>query len=193
MKENGGHDDGHDDDLPIEGEALWAYVAKSVKPLPGREPPVSDAGPKTQKPKARKKAGSPIMPPPPSSETADVRNLGKSREVDRRTAEKLRRGRMKIEARLDLHGMGRVQAYDALRGFLQRCYEQDLRHVLVITGKGLRGGEDGGPGPGILRQRVPQWLDEAPLRDIVLQYYNARRHHGGEGALYILLRRKRAP
>lgn len=93
---------------------------------------------------------------------------------------------MKIEARLDLHGLSREAARERLQAFLQSCYEKGLRHVLVITGKG---GRDGAPG--ILRQNVPEWLEEAPLRPIVLRYEFARRRHGGEGALYILLRRKR--
>ena len=80
--------------------------------------------------------------------------------------------------------------------FIRRSYESGLRLVLVITGKGTRGNNNDDDawwesGPGILKQRVPGWLDDAPLRTMVLQYHAAQPRDGGDGALYVLLRRRR--
>jgi DNA-nicking Smr family endonuclease len=88
-----------------------------------------------------------------------------------------------IAARLDLHHMDQVQARAALHGFIARAHDDGARAVLVITGKGMLG-------DGVLRRRVPEWLAEAPVRAIVAGLSPADRHHGGEGALYVALKRK---
>jgi len=92
---------------------------------------------------------------------------------------------MPIEARLDLHGMTQDEAHRALDRFIPAMREDGRRAVLIITGKGTR------EGGGVLRQAVPRWLDEARLRPHVLAIEEARPQHGGAGALYVLLRRKR--
>lgn len=104
-------------------------------------------------------------------------------DLDRRTWQRLRRGRMPIEGRIDLHGMTQEHAHRALASFLARMRQADARCVLVITGRGLRSG-------GVLRQTVPRWLDAPGLREMVLAFGPARIEHGGEGALYVLLRRR---
>lgn len=106
-------------------------------------------------------------------------------QLDRRTADKLRKGKMDIEARLDLHGYSQEQAYSALQDFIPKCQAQAKRCVLVITGKGRSG-------DGVLRQKVPQWLMEGALAGIVLKISPAIPKDGGEGALYVYLRRIRA-
>lgn len=102
--------------------------------------------------------------------------------IDRATAERLKRGKLVIEARLDLHGMTQDEAHRALAGFVGGSRASGLRCVLVITGRGAVGG-------GILRQAVPRWLDEPGLRRHLLAIVPAQPRDGGAGALYILLRR----
>ena len=95
---------------------------------------------------------------------------------------------MAIDARLDLHGSTQQEAHRDLNGFIERCYARNFRCVLVITGKGLRlsSGEIG-----VLRRAVPQWLNDQPLRSMILGFSHATPKDGGEGALYVLLKRKR--
>jgi DNA-nicking Smr family endonuclease len=93
---------------------------------------------------------------------------------------------MPIEARIDLHGMTQSEAHRVLTGFITGQQAAGRRCVLVITGKGR-----GKQGAGILRESVPRWLNEGPLRERVLAFDYARPQDGGEGALYVLLRRKR--
>jgi DNA-nicking Smr family endonuclease len=135
----------------------------------------------------------PADEPPPRKRAAPHAPEAASRAVagraaaglDRRSAEKLRRGELRLEARLDLHGMTQDEAHRALAGFLVRAQEAGKRCVLVITGKG--GGERGG----VLRAAVPRWLGEAPHRGRVLATAPAQPRDGGAGALYVLLRRRR--
>lgn len=91
---------------------------------------------------------------------------------------------MPIDARIDLHGMTRASAQDALYGFLDRAHGRGHRCVLVITGKGTGGG-------GVLRRELPLWLNESRLRPLVLSIQPAQPRHGGGGAFYVLLRRQR--
>ena len=121
--------------------------------------------------------------------------------IGAKSARRIRSGAITLDARLDLHGMRQSEAQAALRSFLFRCYAQEQKWVLVITGKGDRPGrerdtyeqEDYGYGVerGVLRRRVPQWLAEPDVRRIVVSYTTAAPHHGGGGALYVELRKKR--
>jgi DNA-nicking Smr family endonuclease len=104
--------------------------------------------------------------------------------LDRRTAERLRKGQIAVEARLDLHGHTQAEAHRALVGFVAGSAAAGRRCVLVITGKGTRGA-------GVLRASVPAWLNDPALRPKVLAFAPARPRDGGEGALYVLLRRAR--
>lgn len=118
-----------------------------------------------------------------------------ARDVDAQTERRLRQGKMPIEARIDLHGMTQNQAYDALMRFVQRCYSEQKRCILVITGKGgvrMSFGEgDEENLRGILRQKVPVWLNDKVMDKFVLKIHTAKPWDGGEGALYVLLRRLR--
>src|SRR5581483_4088766 len=105
--------------------------------------------------------------------------------IDRARAERLKRGKLAIEARLDLHGMTQDEAHRAISGFIGGSRASGLRCVLVITGRGAVGG-------GVLRQAVPRWLDEPGLRRHVLAITPAQPRDGGAGALYILRRRSEA-
>ncbi len=116
--------------------------------------------------------------------------------LDTRTERKLRRGKQEPEAKLDLHGMTLDRAHGALTGFIRRAHAEDKRLVIVVTGKGKpRSGEDGYAlplrEPGALRRQVPIWLDSPPLASMVVGVSRAGPRHGGEGALYVRLRRRR--
>ncbi|MFN3076087.1 MAG: Smr/MutS family protein [Alphaproteobacteria bacterium] len=93
---------------------------------------------------------------------------------------------MNLDARLDLHGMTQTEAYRALRNFLETASYRGHRSVLIITGKGARGFE----GSGVLKHVVPLWLNEPKFRSRILSFSFARPKHGGDGALYVLLKRK---
>lgn len=177
-----------DDDESEDDKSLWAYVTRDVKPLSGRN--AKHGKPRKPPGRIRKPEREDAQPP------ARPRNPPQSRDVDKRTAERVRRGDMEIEGRLDLHGLTQKEAHVRLNAFILKAYERENRYLLVITGKGLRNpkketGDWTTPAAGVLRKRVPEWLDEPPLRDIVLQVSPAQPHHGGSGALYVLLRRKR--
>jgi len=100
--------------------------------------------------------------------------------LDRRTVQRLKRGHIPIEARLDLHGMTQAEAHEALARFIARSHASGLRAVIVITGKS-----------GVLHSAVPRWLEEGENRAHILGSSRAEAQHGGEGALYLLLRRQR--
>lgn len=113
--------------------------------------------------------------------------------MDARSLDRLRRGRMPVEATLDLHGLSAAQAQPRLRQFLRGCYARQARCVLVITGKGRHRGQDefDRPSGGVLRRSLDLWLNEPDLAPIVLRCVTAQPKHGGSGAFYILLRRAR--
>jgi DNA-nicking Smr family endonuclease len=106
--------------------------------------------------------------------------------ADRRTWEKLKRGKIPIERRLDLHGRTQLEAHEALNGFLGMAAASGMRCVLIVTGKGI-------DGQGVLRQMVPRWLAEPGNREKIVTYCTAHPRHGGAGALYVLIKRRRAP
>jgi DNA-nicking Smr family endonuclease len=113
--------------------------------------------------------------------------------MDHKAHRKLTRGRLTPEARIDLHGMTLAEAHPELIRFILRAQDTGLRLVLVITGKGRLGADDG-PIPmrhGLLRHQVPLWLHQAPLGAVVLQVAQAHLKHGGAGAYYVYLRRSR--
>ncbi|MEM9045980.1 MAG: Smr/MutS family protein [Pseudomonadota bacterium] len=115
--------------------------------------------------------------------------------LDRRTAERLRRGERDPQARLDLHGMTAERAHGALNGFVARSIGQGLRCVLVITGKGGRHRSEDAPfmrsDQGVLRQAVPRWLRSGPYASRIVGIFEAHTRHGGAGAVYIYLKKRR--
>ena len=114
-------------------------------------------------------------------------------QMDKKSFGKMKRGKLKPEGRIDLHGMTLDRAHPALIRFILSSHASGKRLVLVITGKGKRG-EDDGPIPrprGVLRQQVPGWLSSPPLAQAVLQVTPAHISHGGDGAYYVYLRRQR--
>jgi DNA-nicking Smr family endonuclease len=126
--------------------------------------------------------------PPPEPEASPIpREAPKTGGgLDRRSAQRLRRGQTAIEARLDLHGMTQDEAHRALTRFIAASHAAGRRALLIITGKGTREGE------GVLHRSVPRWLAESQCRPFVLAVERAQPRHGGDGALYVLLRRVRS-
>lgn len=174
-----------------ENASLWVHMTRDVRPLdrgdilPQEQEKVPLSVPDKGRENVRGDTGLPLQ-------RADKPPLG--REIDARTAQRLRKGQIAIEARLDLHGMGRMQAYDALQGFIARAVMREMRCVLVITGKGYARvstpAEDDAE-RGVLRRSVPQWLDEARMHGHVLKVQQAQPKDGGSGAFYVFLRRRR--
>ena len=174
--------------LSDEERVLWESVAKQIKPLRKKprarktlieELPVAanPAAPPKSHPAARvAKAARPDKPPP-------LAPLG------RRERSQLSRGRKEIEARLDLHGMTQTRAHRTLLAFLQRANSEGLAFVLVITGKGRSVGPQSERG--VLRRQVPEWLSLPEFRALVVGFEEAHVGHGGEGALYVRVRRSR--
>ena len=115
-------------------------------------------------------------------------------QIDRRTLEKLRKGQINIEAKLDLHGMRQTEAYDALSRFIAVSIQQKLRCVLIITGKGKSRVSTTSiiePEKGVLKQKLPQWLEDTKFKKDVLTIMPAHIKHGGSGAFYVYLKKVR--
>ncbi len=167
--------------------ALWSAITATVKPLDGRNDKLSftSKNSKTSGSLFKKRPKKKGPPKPESNNTPELRH-GAAPGLDRRTRLRLRRGQLNIEARLDLHGLGQSLAFDELCGFLERAYMAEKKSVLVITGKGLHKGG----GVGILKQAVPEWLNTSPMRQWIHAFDYASQRDGGEGALYILMRRR---
>jgi DNA-nicking Smr family endonuclease len=189
--------------LSPEERRLWEQVAATAAPLHPTLPTLLDADPE---PPAPPPAPSPAQrpfrprPEPPRPEppritldlAPDLLPGPAHPRMDRRRFERLRRGRFDPEARLDLHGMTLEAAHAALTGFILSAHARDLRLLLVITGKGRV--PEAGAFPrrhGILRHSVPHWLAAPPLAARVLEVAPAHQRHGGGGAYYVYLRRRR--
>ena len=175
---------------PEEGE-LWRRVAATTRPLrPDAKLPLTKA------------QDAPAMPEPPGfelkpfrlGETAarpPQRDAGPQPRLDARVQRRMERGKLRPEGRLDLHGMRLDEAHAALRGFVFDGHSRGRRLLLVITGKG-GGGDDPIPERrGVLRHPVPHWLSVPPLAPLVQDVRPAHRSHGGAGALYVYLRRRK--
>ena len=176
-----------------DGDALFEAVMDSAVPLKGRPPKPAGKPRKTPSgpvpsPKMHRPAARAQPNPPPMKQPIGG--------LDKRSAERLRRGQMNIEARLDLHGHTQADAHRAAHAFIATSHRVGRRCVLIITGKGgARDDFDGSFMPdrdrGVLRRNLPRWLGEAPMRPLVLRLETACPQHGGDGAYYVLLRRKR--
>lgn len=179
--------------LSPEDRALWAQVTKTLTPLsPDRvvhdEPENAKDGlpdKKTGKPKSE--TATAIRAPKQADKSPSPPPLHR---LDNRSRRKLARGVKTIDARIDLHGLTQHQAHERLRGFLYDAQARGSKLVLVITGKG-GSGQGFMDERGVLRRVVPQWLAMPDMRSIVLGYEEAHATHGGSGALYVRIRRRR--
>jgi len=176
--------------LTTEEEHLWSLVAGTVRPLRQSKKQVTAA---------RHKAGIRDVTRPTNKRAAADLEAPASRQRDppastltpimRREKQQLARGRAAIDARIDLHGMTQAEAHSALRRFLTHAHANSAKFVLVITGKGAPNAPRSERG--VLRQQVPLWLALPEFRRYVLGFDVAHMGHGGQGALYIRLRKTR--
>lgn len=196
--------------LSAEDLELWAKVAKTASPLhPASRLPAPQAPPDTAKKTEAGKGHGTLVPrfhigekaaasAPPHHPGDDLSNRIAHAPVrmDHGTHRRMLRGKLKPEARIDLHGMTLANAHPALTRFILESYDAGHRLVLVITGKGRGGADDPGDGPipirrGVLRQQVPGWLHAPPLGAVVLDIREAHQRHGGGGAYYVYLKKRR--
>ena len=182
-------------DPDVEDLRLWAVVSSTVRPL--KPPSLPLVGREEREARGVGESGAPTdgkppKPPPGSRHPHPVATRPalpmKGREgpadVDPSLHRRLAIGREALAARIDLHGLTQDAARAALTGFVRRSVDDGWRAVLVITGKGVSG-------DGVLRRRVPEWLAAPPIREHIAGVSEAHRRHGGEGALYVALKRKR--
>ncbi|WP_374828850.1 Smr/MutS family protein [Paenochrobactrum pullorum] len=179
--------------LRAEDRILWETVAKTALPISGKHhlksamddfdlweqevAPKSkpSAAPQFKKLAVFKEDAKPVVVKPKQQEIYPL---------DKPTHRKIAKGRLNIDARIDLHGLTQREAYNLLYGFLADAHARGLRHVLIITGKGRSYGSEG-----VLKQVVPHWFSTPIFRLLVSAYEDAAHHHGGHGALYVRLRR----
>jgi DNA-nicking Smr family endonuclease len=190
--------------LSDEDHALWAGFARSIKPLRSAKATakaatktaskaIADSGQEASQDvnqdvhqKVRASPQSPVRSQPPHA----VRSPPLA-PFDRRLKQRVARGRDAIDDRIDLHGMTQQQAHAALLRFLRRAQAEDAKVVLVVTGKGGGKPESDRSERGVLRRQVPLWLELPEFRHFVVGFGEAHVGHGGQGALYLRLRRAR--
>ncbi len=174
-----------------EDQDLWEFVTRDVTPLDNKptKSHTKEVRVAAKKPPPQKHNKTPCPPV-----NAQTQALPRSNETDRNTAKKLKRGQIAIDARIDLHGLSQSKAYASLKTFIKNAYALNMKCVLVITGKGT---PRHGNTPladqkfGVLKTQVPRWLDESEFGTYILKYEWAKQKDGGEGALYVLMRKKK--
>ncbi len=172
--------------LSSDERKLWKAFTKAIEPL--RTPALDDAdaedvplAPSVVEPKPRPRVAPKPEARPAAAAPPELASL------DRRTKQRLARGNLSIDAKLDLHGMTQSEAHSALLRFLRNASAREKKLVLVITGKGQRGDSE----RGVLRRQVPQWLSLTEFRPYVVGFEQAHVRHGGEGSLYVRVRKSR--
>lgn len=202
--------------LSEEEQRLWQLAMADVRPIAAeqrRGPAPADAASDTPGPAAGRAPGAAEDPPPragsdplparsrvAASRSAPVRMVpgrvvpapaelapGAASGIDIRTLTRLKRGLIPPQSQIDLHQCTQAEAHRLLQSFLVASQARGRRCVLVITGKGY----GSGGAVGVLKTMVPRWLNEPPVRSLVIAFAHAIPAHGGEGALYVLLRRLR--
>ena len=179
--------------LDFSDAELLSFALKDVKPLPGH----------AIQSEIKQNANA-IKPPPEKPADIDLPNKttikkatyplllhGDTPGLDKNSARRMKRGKMQIDARLDLHGYRQDEAVCILADFIINSVRSIKRCVLVITGKGLHHEKPGDRVAGVLRKNVPIWLNEEPNRSQILSFSHAVPSDGGVGALYVLLKKQR--
>ena len=182
--------------LSEEERDLWRRTTKAFKPLDeSRLKRLDDPAPSPSKSDLMRQAA----PVKSGAVMRDPTPAKRNTPVDRGSEKKVRRGRVEIEARIDLHGLTTRRARSDLLAFLKRARAGGMRQVLVITGKGAgaraldrRKFEPWNPEeralPGVLRRSFTQWMDDPAFSVLVSGYAESHRRHGGSGAFYVMLR-----
>jgi DNA-nicking Smr family endonuclease len=180
-----------DKGLTDEDMQLWYYVSQSVEPMCGKTPlelpdyaqeelfsdeevTAEDLQTLIDKNQIKEK----------SKPQLDYIKHGVQSGVDKSTAKKLTGGKFNIDAKLDLHGKTQDEALLSLRYFIKNSFETSKRGVLVVTGKGSNN-------DGILKNQVPRWMNISGIREYIIMFSYAQPKHGGDGALYVLLKRRK--
>lgn len=187
---------------------LWSQIARSAKPLPGKlkshrvTPPEPVVASRPAQPTPAPASVSPFSLGAKAADHTETHYFPRTTadhlhaapvNMDHKAYQRLKRGKLTPDARIDLHGMTLDRAHPALTRFIMGAHAKGYRLVLVITGKGSAP-DPYDPAPrqrGVLRQQVPMWLQMAPLSAAVLQITPAHQRHGGAGAYYVYLRRAR--
>ncbi len=173
MKKGGNSGDKGEND-----QDLWNYVTRGIKAYKpsGAPSPVKPAIRKASTPLREKTK--PVLPRHPPAKAPVPQGF------DRSTETKLKRGKLALEGRLDLHGMTQAEAFAALHRFIHAAVAQEKRTVLVITGKGQRF-------EGVLKRMVPLWLEEPELVCHLVAITPAQPKDGGTGAFYLRLKKSK--
>jgi DNA-nicking Smr family endonuclease len=171
---------------------ILAFALRDVKPLPGRtiNKQFKIIAPKASAGIKRVSLKRPQSALTKSAKDRPVLYHGVAPGLDRRTVQRMKRGQVQIEARLDLHGYHQEEARNALNQFVASEATSHRRCILVITGKGMRVNNGEERQIGVLREKVPLWLNEEPNRSRVLSFCHAKLSDGGAGALYVLLKKR---
>jgi DNA-nicking Smr family endonuclease len=169
-------------------EDLFHHAMRGVTPIPQKGPDIPASPPSVPR-ERRRKAFADLLAEHHDFDIELSREYlhGKVRDLDPRIFRQLRSGAMSVEAHLDLHGMNRRQAKLAVTEFVRSCFLQGMRCILVVPGRG----KNSEGGSGVLREELILWLTQAPLKRVVLCFATAQPHHGGAGAVYVLLRQYR--
>ncbi len=206
-------------ELSEEDHALWEYMKQGLQPLRKGKPRVPHASAELPVPDPTQSHGSArntvlhhrstepdarfrshALRPEPRIVSPSAKAPPPLQRFEKKRLRRIASGQMQIEARLDLHGSRQSEAHQKLRAFLLRSVSKGYSTVLVVTGKGAPPASQtnnfsdpfGREQRGVLRRMVPLWLEEPELSAIVASYTTAAIQHGGEGAIYIHLRRKLA-
>ena len=172
--------------LSDDERVLWRTVTRAIAPLRGRKTVIEEPVEAVTEPKTSRPAKlTPLPASPRPSAPPPLAPLG------RRMKQRLSRGTAEIDGRIDLHGLTQAEAHTVLWRFLHQAQARDAKVVLVITGKGARPGSDPHAERGVLKRQVPLWLESAELRPLVVGFESAGIGHGGQGALYVRVRRGR--
>ncbi len=162
---------------------LFEAAMRGVEPLADRGGEVPDGTGAKAAPTNKRPGPAPPPPPPKRAPMPELR-AGRAADLDARTMERLRRGRLRPEARLDMHGMTQDEAHRAMASFIAASRSAGRRCVILITGRGRAK-----LGGGILREQTPRWLNLQPTRGNILGFAEAQPKDGGAGALYVLLKK----
>ncbi|MEK1903383.1 MAG: Smr/MutS family protein [Rhizobium sp.] len=178
--------------LSSDERILWGRVARSTRPMSGKmdeltalDAFLAEAEAAAEQEKAEKQKTAAPLPQQPVAQPPVKQPSGVHHPLERPVKRKIAKGKLALEARIDLHGMVQSEAHSFLLDFLIRAHERGMRHVLVITGKGSSMGSEGA-----LKRAVPLWFSKPEFRFLISSYEPAAQHHGGAGALYIRLSRR---
>jgi DNA-nicking Smr family endonuclease len=179
--------------------SLWSHVTRHIEPIRAKMPKVE--APAEPTPEVKTPPPPPKFTKPPKPEAPAPKPPAKITPppipplapLERRLRQRLSRGAQPIDSVIDLHGKRQDEAHEALRRFIIGAHAMGYAVILVVTGKGASGPNDQGflEERGVLRRIVPHWLRMPDMRPYVIGFEPAAQHHGGSGALYVRIRRKK--